>query len=218
MRISAAIQHHPARASLLAPLRASLAPLDVQVAVDPLPAGKPAAWRAYRLALESTPPDATHRLIVQDDAEPCADFALLLERAIAAEPDRLLVLCVCGLPAELARAVNLARHEGRAWAELRSPRWIPAIALLWPTPLIPEALDWIDRQTTWPRDFLADDEILMRTMAGLGETPLATVPSLVQHPDRVVSVIGKRKPLDGANPGRVAAWYDPAPDPLLVDY
>lgn len=214
MKVSVAIQHHPRRVDLLPPLLALLAPLDVEVVADPSPDAKPAAWRAYRLALETTPADATHRLVIQDDAEPCSNFDVLLERAIAARPDRLLVLCVCGEPRELARTMRDARERREPWAELRNPRWIPAVANVWPAALIPRALEWIDGHR-WPHSFVADDEILMRAMGGLGEVALAPVPSLVDHPDRVASVIGKRRPLAGGNPGRVAAYFDPDPDPLF---
>lgn len=217
MKLAVSIQHHPSRIALLPPLLAALAPLDVRTVEDPSPDSRPAAWRTYRRALEEAPADATNLLVIQDDAEPCRSFAACVELAVAAEPDRLLVLCVCGQPRELAREIERARSRRLNWAELRAPRWIPAIALVWPAALIPRALDWIDQQR-WPHDFVADDEILMRTMVGLGEVALATVPSLVQHPDEAVSIVKRHRHRAGANLGRVAACFDPDPDPLALRF
>lgn len=219
MELSVAVQHHPARAELLPPLLDRLAGLAVEVVHDPRPDEKPATWRTYRRALEETPAGATHRLVIQDDAEPCGSFSILLERAVAAEPDRMLVLCVCGQPGPLALAVRTAAGRHASWAELREPRWIPAVAILWPVELAARALEWIDAQTTWPKDFTADDEIVMRAMRGIGEVALATVPSLVDHPDRVQSIISKkRRPGFGSDTGRSAVYFLRDPDPFSIDF
>lgn len=214
MRLSVAIQHHPARSEILSRVISGLTPLHAEVVRDPEPDGDRHPWRTYRLALERTPEWATHRLIVQDDALPCVSFPALLRAAVEAQPDRLLALCVCGRPTLCARDALAANARGDAWIVLRRNQWVPVIALVWPARLVRPALEWVAGQS-WPREFYADDEIVGRIARGLGETVLATVPSLVQHEDVTPSLIGKRHRA-GGDPGRVAALFHP--DPGLIDW
>lgn len=212
--ISVAIQHHPARAEILPRLISRLTPLSVQVIRDPQPEARRDPWRTYRHVLETTPEWATHRVVIQDDAAPCRRFPELLRAAIAARPDRMLCLCVCGRPSHTAHAVLRAGSKGDAWIVLHRNQWVPCIGLVWPTRLIGAALAWIDGQH-WPRDFIADDEIIGRVARGLREHVLATVPSLVQHEDIVPSLAGKQARA-GKDAGRVAALFEE--DPREIDW
>ena len=74
-------------AHLLLTLLEQLAPLPVEVVTDPEPDGVLSSWRTYRLALETFPDEATHVLVLQDDATPCRDFAKALPSVIAAAQD-----------------------------------------------------------------------------------------------------------------------------------
>lgn len=216
MRISAAIQHHPSRAALVPPLAAALAPLAVEVVHDLEPeTPSPATWPTYRRALAGTPPWATHRLVVQDDALPCALFASTVALAVAARPGRVIVLCVCGQPHEAAHDVLTARDRGEPFVDLERTRWLPTIAVVWPVEVIPRVLEFA-ASAGWPADFLADDEVLGRALLGLGLVAVATVPSLVDHPDVVPSVIGRHPAAAGGRPERVAAYF--LEDPSGVDW
>jgi hypothetical protein len=93
---------------------------------------------------------------------------------------------------------------------------VPAVALVWPVTLIDPVLEWADRQT-WPRHFRADDEIIGQAMTALGTRVLATVPSLVEHPDDQPSLVGHRPPLKGLNLDRVAVCFIDG-DPLELDW
>lgn len=192
----------------------ALTPLAPQVIRDPDPTGDRHPWRTYRLALETTPEWATHRVILQDDVTPCRDFPAHLRAAVSARPDRVVCLCVCGRPTVAARDIARARERGDAWIRLHRNQWVPVIGLVWPAYMIRPALDWIAEQK-WPREFYADDEIVGRVTRGLGQSVLATVPSLVQHEDQVPSLIGK-KARAGADPGRVAAFF--LDDPGQIDW
>jgi hypothetical protein len=212
--IAIAVQHHPRRGELLPPLLQALEPCPVDVVSDQDPGGRLCTWPTYRRALELTPAWATHRLVLQDDVEFCPGFLPVLDRVVAARPDRLVALCVCGNPAPSAYAVRQAHVRGESFVELPKDRWVPTIALVWPAQLIVAALEFVDA-ARWPATFLADDEIVMRVCEGLGIRALACVPSIVEHPDRVHSVMSKRRASGGANPGRVAACFVPAGvDPL----
>lgn len=220
VRLSIAIQHHPARAALLGPLTASLRGSEFEVVSDPDPDNPLVSpWRTYELALASTPEWATHRLIVQDDVELCPHFAEVVTAAVTAQPDRLLVMAVCGEPQELNKLMHRAASQGVPWAKVdRSNYWISAICLCWPKRLIPQALTWITEQG-WPEGFSADDERIGRCMDALEEYPLATVPSLAAHWDQVGSVTGPNKTAYGHNPARIpCCWPFPGCDPRSIDW
>lgn len=86
MELCAIVQHHPSRAGLLPALLERLAPLQTSVVLDPQPDSEwPSPWRSYRACLEAVRDgDATHALIIQDDAMPCRDFAAALPTIIEA--------------------------------------------------------------------------------------------------------------------------------------
>lgn len=219
MNISVAIQHHPSRADLAAVLAAEV-PGAVLVA-DPDPdCGVPSPWRTYRRALEETPAEATHRLVLQDDAIVCPGFLPAAHAAIAARPNRMIAFYVGGNARPVASDVRAAARRRAPWVELRNMTWCPAVALAWPAPLIGECLAFVDAQVSWPLSFTmrgCDDEIIGRFLGHAGVTAIATVPSLVDHPDDVPSLIRKRH-RGGRDPGRVAACWIGDCDPASIDW
>lgn len=217
MPLSIGIQHHPKRAHLLPPLLDAIG-AQAEVVTDPDAANPfPSPWRTYRHALEITPAWATHRLILQDDVQLCRDFAPTVAAAVRAQPHRLLAFFVGGHPVEHAREVYAACDRDECWAEIDNLRWCPAIALCWPVELIQPCLTFVDEQR-WPIKFRADDEIIGRFLRDRGELALASVPSLVQHPDNVPSLVGMRA-MGGQDIGRIAACFiHPDCDPLSIDW
>jgi hypothetical protein len=217
VNLSIGIQTHPERADLAAALNAALPSAELVVDPDPdNPMRSP--WRTFRHALETTPADATHRMVIQEDAQPCRDFEQVARRAVAARPDRVLVFFVGGLPREHSMAVHRACQLDQSWAELQHMRyWCPIVCTVWPVPMIQPFLEWVDQQG-WPLSFRADDEIAGRWLRHTGQHALATVPSLVEHPDLVPSMIGKRA-RGGRDTSRVAACFiHPDCDPLSIDW
>lgn len=201
--VSFAIQAHPDRREAAENLAAQLL---ARVVYDPDPESSlRSPWRTFRHLLETTPADATHRFQIQDDAVVCPHMREAVESAVAARPDRLLVFCVTGLPWHHAEAVRVACSEDRSWATLSYAHWCPLISTCWPVGLIEPFLAWVDAQQ-WPPSFCADDEIVGRWLHEVEHSPLATVPSLVQHPDTNPSLIGLRA-WAGEDPGRVAACW-----------
>lgn len=202
--VSFAIQTHPARADMAAELVLDIGgPVDL--AVDPDPTNRRGAWRTYRHALETTPASATHRVVVQDDTIVCPHFRHAAAAAIAARPDDLVVFFVAGVPRPHAMAVMTACAQDKTFAPLYYATWCPAVACGWPVALAADLLAFVDRQR-WPATFLADDEIIGRFCRATKRFPLATVPSLVEHPDLVPSLIGRRTRY-GQDPGRVATCF-----------
>lgn len=216
MNISVTIQTHPLRLEMAELLAAEIG-ADVTVDPDPdHPLRSP--WRCYRHALETTPADATHRVVIQDDVTACRDFAAVLPAAVAARPYRLLSFFVGGVPIEHSRAIMQSCENDDSWAQLDAQRWCPAVALAWPVQLIEPFLQFVDAQP-WPETFRSDDEIIGHWLRASNQLALATVPSLIEHPDVVESLLGPRRNWAGENRGRVAACFiHPDCDPHSIDW
>lgn len=200
--MSVCVQHHPARAHLLDALVEALDGCEVVVDPDPdSPYRSP--YRTYMEALRRTPVDATHRLIVQDDAVPCAGFTGRMLAAVEEKPDVLVALFTPGAPSHRTPVVR-ALAAGERWALLR-PTWVPTVALVWPAALIPRFVAWADdRYAGSVRE--GDDGPVGKWAARNHLRAWATVPSLIEHPDVEPSLIG-RKHRAGANRARVAASF-----------
>lgn len=157
--------------------------------------------------------------MIQDDAELCRSFDLVVPRVARARPDAIVALYVGGIPRTSRDAIFSACERDQPFAILNPGSLLPTVALLWPTSVIASVLAWVDVQR-WPPKFTADDEILGRAARALGIPVVATVPSLVQHPDVVPSVSGNRwRSMAGRNPNRVAACFiHPDCDPMAIEW
>lgn len=205
LKVSFAIQSHPLRQEMAEALAADIGG-DVEIVSDPEPDVRlKSPWRTYRHLLQGTPGDATHRFQIQDDAVVCQGFRAAVEAAVAARPGRLLIFFVGGNPVHHAAAVIEACRRDEAWAELNYAHWCPAVATCWPAALIPQLMEFVESQN-YPPGFVSDDEIIGRFIRTVKHRPLASVPSLAEHPDKVPSLIGKRM-AHGMDLGRVAACF-----------
>lgn len=199
------VQHHPARAELLARLTPRLRPYKPSVVVDP--GGDVAsAWRCYRQCLVE-PWDGDRLLIVQDDAWPATGFAKALKQIVVSHPDSMVALFMAGAPWRTKRLIDKAAMAGRRYASVH-PRDFPAtVALLWPRADAEAFVSWTDEHPpTDPES--GDDNVVGEFMRKTNRRVVVTVPSIVQHPDDVPSMIGRRH-ANGRNRFRVAAvFYD----------
>lgn len=215
VRLAVAIQHHPSRADLLPRILAELP--DALVVTDPDPtAHVRSPWRTYRACLDAIPADATHLLVIQDDAVPCRDFAATLVRVIAARPDDALCLFTPGIGL-LARAIMDACSRDERWVELPSREWCPVVALVLPRRMVDDLRAWAAGKNlpAWER---SDDALMGRFCRESGRRVWATMPSLVDHADDVPSLVGNPA-FAGLNPGRVAAcWAGREWSPLGLDW
>lgn len=205
MRLSVAIQHHPSRAALLPGLLASVG--QAEVVDDPEPDGTPSPLRTYLEALRRTPPDATHRLVLQDDVEVVQDFPARTEDAIAEHPDVILCLFVPGTRGGGGAEVREAHARGLPSVRIRTGGWVPAVATAWPAALARDFLAYMGAAAaTALREQRSDDAMIGKFARDRRLEVWATIPSLVEHPDREASLIG-RKAGAGGNRGRVAAIF-----------
>lgn len=205
MKVSIAIQHHPARAALLPALLDRL-PAGTAVVEDPDPdAPRRSPFRTYLRALSTIPPDATHRLIVQDDALPCDSFEERMVALVTERPDTLMPLFVPGA-AQHRRQMLLASMSGERWARL-SNGWVPTVALVWPVALAASFLVFVEERGYDPAKQGADDGVVGTFASRRRLTIYAPVPSIVEHPDVEPSLIGRRHRA-GENRARVAAIFE----------
>lgn len=176
------------------------------IAYDPEPDSLlKSPWRTYRHAIQAAPVDATHILVIQEDATPCRGFHQALSRVVAARPDRIIVLCVCGNAHYARGAVQQACERGQSWAELPRAQILPVVATVWPAETARELVAWVDEQG-WHEKFAADDERTRHFLDAQQLVACATVPSLVDHEDMIPSLMSRRQRY-GTDPARRAFLF-----------
>lgn len=201
VRLAVVVQHHPDRSEILPRLLERLE--DPIVVTDP--GGKlSSAWRSYRLALRAPVDEGTtHLLVIQDDAIPCEFFTEAALAAIAAKPRAAVAFFLGGQPRTTAHAATLAMKKREPWATWAKRDWWPTVASSYPLAIARELAHWVDARKPESRGDDAPAGDFLRSKPLL--EAVVTVPSLVEHPDDVVSLIG-RKHMAGRNPGRCAKW------------
>jgi hypothetical protein len=190
------VQHHPRREHLLDGLLPALGSSDVVTDPDP-DARLRSAWRTYALALEQTPEWATHRVIVQDDAQPCADFPARLEERIAERPDRLIALYLGGFPLRTAKLAREAHAQGERWVDFHTYDWVGTVGIVWPVALIEPFLSFAAQK--YRRHHGGDDGKVGQFVMSKRIRACATIPSLLDHPDVEPSIYAFHR---GAGRGR----------------
>lgn len=191
--LSVAIMHAPwskPRAARVEALAASVGPAHIVHAVRG--AG---VWDTARRAWEWGAGDgASHHLVLQDDAIPCAGFRDRVLEAIAARPRHVVTLYT-----HRAQQVAAARASGRAWC------WGPdaayGLAILMPRERVADFLAW-ERASVRP-EYPHDDNRLTLWCRSTGEGVWVTCPQLVDHA-RLPSTLAHSWP--GGAP-----WFEPLP-------
>lgn len=185
--------------------------MPVSVVEDPNPTGAPSPLRCYRECVGRPAPGFTHLVIVQDDVTLCLDFDVALTRLLERVPDRLVALFVAGAPRRSAMELRLAEGRGDDLCEMSRMDWVPTVALVWPAAMAAEFTKYLGRvaEHMW-----ADDPIVGGWCNRKRIVPIATVPSLVQHPDVVPSLLPNDKSAGGKNGYRTAAVWRPGWSPV----
>jgi hypothetical protein len=87
-------------------------------------------------------------------------------------------------------------------------KFCPVVAVLWPREAAKRFLDWSETAKLPGRpDPASDDAIMGEWIRNQQETVFVACPSIVDHPDRVESVIGRRQEVWGADKGRTVANF-----------
>lgn len=194
----------------------SLAPLPLEIIetdFDP-----PNPWYGYIECL-TDPPDCTHLLIVQDDTITCRNLQPAVELIASVEPNVPICLFTPLLPMHSRRAAMEAGREGRCFTQISVRDFLPVVAVLWPVPKAQQFLEW----ATGPRAMRhkngrlfverSDDAMGGRWMRNTQQRVLATIPSLIEHPDDVISTIARK------NANRTALfWHGQDWDAMSVEW
>ncbi len=191
------IQAHPSRTHCHERLLHLLEPLSADLLVhssDP-----PDPWANYRRCLEYDG-DASHLLVVQDDAIPAPGFASAAIRIAERNPDSPVCLFMGSLPASTASLVRRAKPDVR-YVPLVLSSFMPLVCVLWPTHVARSFLDW---SATSGRMTRADDGNAARWLRATRTPVLVSVPSIVQHDDGEPSVKGGRDHVPWAEKWRQA--------------
>lgn len=136
-------------------------------------------WDTGRRALAAYSPNASHHLVIQDDAIICRDLVAGCERIAEVSGEHPISLYMGGVRPYrdlVERATREAEQLGRCWVEMPGPWW--GVAVMLPTDRIEEMLAWAERRTARFADY---DIKIKRFWVAQGIDCRYTVPSLVDH-------------------------------------
>lgn len=209
----------PQRRELRKRLLADLPPAVVIEDDGPPP---PNPWRGYQLCLRAflqTP--ASHAVLIQDDAAVCHNFDAAVVKIAKTHPDTPVCLFVSGTKTRTLKHYLKAMTQQKRYSTVWFQDFAPVVAMLWPRQKAQEFLEWSrDAKLPGMPNPRSDDAVVGSWMKFTRQTVLATVPSLVEHPDDVPSVKRKEGTIDtwGRDKGRQACWYIGDEDPLQHDW
>lgn len=157
------------------------------------------------------PSDASHLLVLQDDAWPCENFAAAARAAIEERPEAILVFFLPGF-GHVVRPVQQARLKGERWLAWRPRAFVPLVAVVYPARFPREIVAFSEvKKVHLGR---ADDAVVGGFVRAHKVPVWATLPCLVEHRDELPSVMGMRHGVRA--PHRLAAWFVEG-SPALTD-
>lgn len=121
--------------------------------------------------------DATHHVVIQDDAIVCRDLIAGLEQAVQTSDDRLVGLYVGNVrphAATVGKKVDEAQRAGRSWVAMNGPMW--GVGIVVPTVHLPALVAHYSKS----REQNYDRRIERWATAAKVEC-WYTIPSLVEH-------------------------------------
>lgn len=143
-------------------------------------------WDTGSRALLAFDPDATHHLVIQDDAIPCQDLVAGTERAAELTHGHPLGLYVGRVRPNyqvVGAAVDRGKRDGATWLAMEGPWWGVALAI--PTAHIRELVRWVDEHpepwNTGLHRVLEYDKRIAKWYLAQKLLCWYTLPSLVDH-------------------------------------
>jgi len=189
------VQSHPSRRELRERLLAGL-PADTEVVetdFDP-----PNPWLGYKLCLKAIiDSGCSHGVLIQDDCVVPRNLPPAVNKVIQVEPNVPVCLYLGMLPPQKGLALRAAK-EGKKFVELHQSSFLPVVAVLWPVGKASEFLTWAGEPNLLRRrngqviEERSDDAMGGRWMRTTRQRVVATIPSLVEHPDDAPSTIARR--------------------------
>ena len=189
-RIAVAIQHVESREALVPRLWEQLGQgwLSKTVVTGDEAARNP--WATYQECLRvAAEPDATHLLIVQDDALLVPRFFERLAWHVALRPIEVLCCYTPNQPTYMARAIHAAHGMGRPFAQLPNGMFCPLVCTLWPVDDAADVL-WWEETEAHSRQRRCDDAQVARWLRRRRRFALGITPSLADHDEVTPSTLG----------------------------
>ncbi|WP_327000922.1 hypothetical protein OHA72_38130 [Dactylosporangium sp. NBC_01737] len=180
--LSAAVMAHPRRTAAVARLREQVPGLTV--AMDPRPDGPPTSVRSAAVAWASADPGATHHLVLEDDALPCADLLDGCAALIRGFPSAAVSLFVND-SARTAALTRMAVWSGRDAAQVIDI-YVPTQGLILPAGAASGLAAFLRAHDDLTE---AGDIAVLRYLHGAGVPVVVAVPNLVDHDD-LTSIMG----------------------------
>lgn len=157
----------------------------------------PNPWFGYLECLRD-PPDCTHLLVVQDDTITCQNLTPALGEIAKAQVETPVCLFLGRTPMRTRRAALEAGARGERYVEITHGDYMPVVAVLWPVEKAAAFRDWGSSPQRLRKHNgrnvveRSDDAMGGRWMKQTRQKILATIPSLIEHPDDSPSTIAKR--------------------------
>ncbi|MFF5204992.1 hypothetical protein [Streptosporangium sp. NPDC000396] len=180
LNIGMAVMYHPSRTPQARALAERCSPLRPVLVEDPDPAGVPSPLRTAKLAWAASRPDATHHLVLQDDAVLAEDFLEHLEAVVTRRPSHGIALYVNRGSLRNGYLVRRAAAMGARWSPLSRSEYTPTLGFLLPAENARSLADYL---RTVPDEFRDDDEVVTLFCRERGIPVVATVPNLLDHGD-----------------------------------
>ncbi len=175
--------------------------------------------RGYMKCLADLP-EQGHVAVLQDDTIPCRNFAPALELIADSNPDTPVSLFISTVPKRTYTKAML-KHGRSRYVDSHPQDLVHVVAVLWPVHKAREFSEWITANPKRIRgDQLStsDDANVTRWMQLTGQSIRYTIPSIVQHPDDVPSIVNQQKRSDGKDSGRTSSIWIGNGDPLELDW
>ncbi|WP_155368219.1 hypothetical protein [Catellatospora vulcania] len=203
-QLSTVIMAHPSRLALAEALADSLPELKPDIVVDPDPHGPPSSLRTAAVAWSFVPENATHHLVLQDDAVPCRGFAEAVHAAIGQYPHAALALFT-EWTSMTAHHLRMAALAGGSWAGVVD-EYVPSVALVLPAQV---AREFGEAATRNLREWTPTDDVaLMNFLRDRNVAAICRIPNLIDHdsPDSLTGNLHQ-------GPRRSACFADDVPQP-----
>jgi hypothetical protein len=152
---------------------------------DGSPPANPA--RGYRLCLESIPTEASHLVVVQDDAIVASSFRQRIEVIAEERPDDIVILCVLGIRNLTYKWFLKAAHAGEPYSTVVPGDFHYVVGVLWPREKAEAFSEWMKTAKVTR----SDDQAFGNWAKQTRQKVIACVPSVVEHPDDFPSSIDK---------------------------
>lgn len=156
----------------------------------------PNPWSGYLECLNAPPAGASHLLICQDDTVGCQNVTPALRLIAERWPNTPVCLFLGKLPMRTRKEALRAGARGEHYIDIHHGDFLPVVAVLWPVEKAVEFHEWglrgISHRSGRPFLERSDDAMGGRWMRSTRQKIVATIPSIIEHPDDVVSTISKR--------------------------